>query len=455
MVYTDSSGFVTYQMIEELPDSAFHKGGNSVVGASFTSSAYWVKLSDLNQYDVEKVLSVDNVLIDTLEVYYRQGGKICSRHSGLMVPFSEKELNATFHAVKIPNAVDDDVVYVRFKSKGISIVSLNLQTPSEFVNSQTSRFIFYGVLSGFILILCMGSFILAIVKGRTTLFLLSAHLLVTCLVNWHFQGITPYFIFPENPNINVWLPIVLVVLYLITSQYLAYYLLQVPVYVHRLTWLKYVPFGGFLVLVVCVFILDRQLANQICNALGALNLIGLVVVGIICIRNKAPLAIYFTIGWVAYLLFLLPFTLKNSGAIQPNVFSENSPAIGSAVEVAVLGIIALVNLKRKEEELLVQKDTLDKQASTIVDLNKSVKNLETILNQIETTPETVNLNHSILMKLSAREMEVVAELIAGLKYKEIANKLFVSENTIKTHIKSIYSKLNVSNKVELINELKQ
>jgi DNA-binding NarL/FixJ family response regulator len=33
----------------------------------------------------------------------------------------------------------------------------------------------------------------------------------------------------------------------------------------------------------------------------------------------------------------------------------------------------------------------------------------------------------------------------------IAGELYLSENTVKTHIKNIYSKLNINSKVELIN----
>ncbi|MFD2637670.1 response regulator transcription factor [Piscibacillus salipiscarius] len=41
-------------------------------------------------------------------------------------------------------------------------------------------------------------------------------------------------------------------------------------------------------------------------------------------------------------------------------------------------------------------------------------------------------------------------LLSGLSTKEIADKTYSSKNTINTHIKSIYKKLNVHSKVELI-----
>ena len=45
--------------------------------------------------------------------------------------------------------------------------------------------------------------------------------------------------------------------------------------------------------------------------------------------------------------------------------------------------------------------------------------------------------------LSDRELEVVAELLSGRSNKEMAEKLFVSTNTVKTHLRNIYGKLGV------------
>lgn len=59
----------------------------------------------------------------------------------------------------------------------------------------------------------------------------------------------------------------------------------------------------------------------------------------------------------------------------------------------------------------------------------------------------------ISYKLTEREKEISSLLLRGRTYKMIANELYLSENTVKTHIKNIYSKFNVSSKTELINFL--
>lgn len=54
--------------------------------------------------------------------------------------------------------------------------------------------------------------------------------------------------------------------------------------------------------------------------------------------------------------------------------------------------------------------------------------------------------------LSEREQNVLKFLSDGLIYKEIAEKLSISSNTVKNHLKSIYKKLHVQNKTEAINK---
>lgn len=56
--------------------------------------------------------------------------------------------------------------------------------------------------------------------------------------------------------------------------------------------------------------------------------------------------------------------------------------------------------------------------------------------------------------LSAREKEVFRYVISGTRYKEIAEKLFIAECTVKDHVKSIYNKMGVNNKQEFFSRFK-
>lgn len=64
-----------------------------------------------------------------------------------------------------------------------------------------------------------------------------------------------------------------------------------------------------------------------------------------------------------------------------------------------------------------------------------------IVNSFKTNP------HS---DLTRRETEVLSQLCKGKSYKMIADALFISEETVRRHIKNIYRKLEVSSKSEAV-----
>jgi len=60
--------------------------------------------------------------------------------------------------------------------------------------------------------------------------------------------------------------------------------------------------------------------------------------------------------------------------------------------------------------------------------------------------------NSELKKLSEREKEILNLLSKGYRYKEIADQLFLSTETVRTHIRNIYEKLQVNSRTEAINK---
>ena len=55
--------------------------------------------------------------------------------------------------------------------------------------------------------------------------------------------------------------------------------------------------------------------------------------------------------------------------------------------------------------------------------------------------------------LSEREKEIVNKLSEGFRYKEIADQLFISSSTVRTHIQNIYQKLHVQSRTDALNKI--
>jgi DNA-binding NarL/FixJ family response regulator len=54
------------------------------------------------------------------------------------------------------------------------------------------------------------------------------------------------------------------------------------------------------------------------------------------------------------------------------------------------------------------------------------------------------------INLTNRENEILKELVEGHSYKKISEKLFISLDTVRSHIKGVYQKLHVNSKTEAV-----
>ena len=64
--------------------------------------------------------------------------------------------------------------------------------------------------------------------------------------------------------------------------------------------------------------------------------------------------------------------------------------------------------------------------------------------------QTVNDEENLLNYLTQREEEVLDLLTQGITYKGVAQKLFISETTVKTHVNNIFQKLQVNDRTQAV-----
>ncbi len=73
----------------------------------------------------------------------------------------------------------------------------------------------------------------------------------------------------------------------------------------------------------------------------------------------------------------------------------------------------------------------------------------------DSTSKEVDPSRIAQLGLSKREYEVLLEVSRGLSNKEIADKLFVSESTIKTHVSNVLLKLDAKRRTQAIQKAKE
>jgi DNA-binding CsgD family transcriptional regulator len=69
---------------------------------------------------------------------------------------------------------------------------------------------------------------------------------------------------------------------------------------------------------------------------------------------------------------------------------------------------------------------------------------------IATQPFTLNEKKADELRLTPRELEILALIASGMSNREIAGKLFVSENTVKTHSSHLFDKLGVKRRTQAV-----
>ena len=118
--------------------------------------------------------------------------------------------------------------------------------------------------------------------------------------------------------------------------------------------------------------------------------------------------------------------------------SDKEEDLYSAIKAGASGYL-LKNVRPKE---LVDAITQVVQGGAIITPNLAPRLLDELLEERADTgqPSPTSLTH--------RERDVLELVSSGLSNREIANKLFVSENTIKTHLRNIMDKYHFKNRAQ-------
>jgi DNA-binding NarL/FixJ family response regulator len=141
---------------------------------------------------------------------------------------------------------------------------------------------------------------------------------------------------------------------------------------------------------------------------------------------------------------LLPGLYRTFPEVKTIIINENF-SDEEKVELLELGIRGFSSRELSSEEL--EKTLLQVNKGEIW-VSRSVINLSLRRMTSYKTPQV--LNYKIRSELTEREIEILRTMALGLKNKEIADKLFISEKTVKTHINRVFKKLGVNSRAKAV-----
>jgi DNA-binding NarL/FixJ family response regulator len=124
--------------------------------------------------------------------------------------------------------------------------------------------------------------------------------------------------------------------------------------------------------------------------------------------------------------------------------SEDKNEFLQAMKLGCSGIV----LKQTASDLIVKSIRKVHSGEIWLDSNTTAAVMRQFASPSESAPQG-SLRARDRSPLSNREREIVALVAQGYKNKEMAEKMFISEQTVKNHLHNIFDKLGVSDRLEL------
>jgi two-component system nitrate/nitrite response regulator NarL len=132
-----------------------------------------------------------------------------------------------------------------------------------------------------------------------------------------------------------------------------------------------------------------------------------------------------------------------SRAVLEVVIARDSEAHQEAVRLGAMGVV----LKDQSAEVLIK--AIKKVHAGEVWIDRVT--MGNVLNEMRRKDSNHrDADEDKIIYLTRREREVISLVAEGLKNKQIAARLFISDTTVTHHLSSIFSKLGVSDRLELV-----
>lgn len=128
--------------------------------------------------------------------------------------------------------------------------------------------------------------------------------------------------------------------------------------------------------------------------------------------------------------------------VMLTVFDDNDHIL-QAIQAGAVGYLL------KDEGIAYLTKTLQEVYDGYSQLSPAIA--RKVLNLMQTEKKTINPKMKAKMEqLTSREIEILQFLRKGLLYREIGDKLYIETSTVQKHIRNIYKKLQVNNRIQLL-----
>lgn len=437
---------------EEVQNSNFTEKNNHYLHNDNTSDTYWVRITPQTEFSNNDWLSLANSYNNVEEVFLLTKDSIVKKFQF----GSDQEYQSLTFLPGFELNSNLISIYIKVKSNTFLLESFDIKT-----NQEHFRFSFqFTFLMTFMFCLFLFVFVHVIIVYKKTgrqiykqysWYIASLFLFMIFLSNW-----LRYLIRTPLPFSYSYVEGALSLLLIISYTWLTFNVTEMYRNHTIFKKLLFTFYGISVALTVFgMLISNPRFVSQTSSITPLFGFIFILTFSIIAVINNRQHSKLYLIGILAFLGGTVTRVLVNNGMLKYSIQSEIICYTGIIVEIIIFTFVISkyvdkrMKLNEKNERLLLEFST-------------RISNLKLKLEESEQrdTPEqkvlTENINDDInkflLTPLTNRELEVLKEMASGGKYAEISERMFISINTLKSHIAKIYIKLDTENRIDAINK---
>lgn len=425
------------ETIQSVHSKNFLPVNNAILGLN--NATFWFKVS------VKSLENSQPLIFDTKENSIES---IAVYQNNTLISFEKESIGIKYPILKIKN-YNNLPFYVKVNFKRQIHFPLKVYTESYFTILNKLSFLKSGFYYGFITMVFIINLFFFLSLKDNTFFLYCIFLVAINLSILNYDGLSFFFISKSIANYAT----VLFHLFLaISGAIFATAFLNLK----RLYPKSIVIGASLLTLTGVLYVLYISFQNYIFYALGNIFCLLVLLVywlmGVYVLKNQ-PSAKFFVLGYSLVLFTALLFAIPQDFGVTYFSLSIETVKLGAMFEALILtyAITHRVRILHQENTKFTQ--DIKNHIQQIFELEEQLKEKENLQVSEEKSVEDKIVTIAKEYALTERETDILLQIINGLKNQQIADKLFVSVNTIKYHTRNIYEKLDVKKRGDITTKI--
>lgn len=457
-LYEDTTG--TWEIEDaQLNKRVFQPVNSDIIdriSLGLSGSTWWLRLHlDSELLASNSYLMLDFSLLEEVVLYVpdeKTGYKV--QRSGIAAADQGISLSNRFPVFSLGDLNSNEEIYLSVRSKSPILLPIFIKTEKRFYHDELNNNLLFGMFFGIVFLVLCYNMILFLITHDTLYFNYFVYVFFLSIVLSNYFGFSYGYLWPKNLSwIDKVMPACIMITMLSILNFMRHFL-NTKVNFVFIDKVFLVMIGMYSLMLLTLPFFSSSIYYRLIAPGSSVTIVLFIIILIKSYKKNFTPATYMLFGWIFVLAGITLMVGKTFGLLPYNFFTSFSIAAGLVVEVIMFTIGIGYRFRWLKKETQQVKDQLAAKHLEIEQLQSKVANY-IMDNAPKTTalPMTISkdeINGYLLNQLSERELDVIFHVAEGLANKDIGERLFISTNTVRAHMRSIYDKLHVKNRTQAV-----